>query len=208
MQTHDFRLGGTDRAQAELNLAKRIETQDVDLRGLDVLELGAGAGLCGILAVLAGAKRVVLSDYPAESMMANLKHNVESLLGPEQIARTKIVPHLWGEDTSVLTEGSRFDVILLADCLWMPEQHEPLCQTLRNTLKESSEARIYCVAGFHSGRAKMAPFFDKAKEVRLIPDIIFELDAKGSRREWDAARTEEDSVVRKRWLTIANLKWS
>lgn len=43
----------------------------------DVLELGAGAGLPGIVAGHLAARRVVITDYPDEDLVANLKWNVK-----------------------------------------------------------------------------------------------------------------------------------
>lgn len=43
----------------------------------DVLELGAGAGLPGLVAGVLAARRVVITDYPDEDLVANLKWNVK-----------------------------------------------------------------------------------------------------------------------------------
>jgi nicotinamide N-methyltransferase len=47
------------------------------IRGNSVLELGAGAGLPSIIAALAGAQRVVVTDYPDASLVENLRYNVD-----------------------------------------------------------------------------------------------------------------------------------
>lgn len=161
--------------------------------------------------MLNGAREVVLSDYPAESMISNLTRNVDSLIPGVTRQQVSIVGHVWGENTRPLTDAGstgRFDIILIADCLWMPEQHEALCKSLAECLAKSKSARIYCVAGFHSGRRKMSAFFPQAERMGLIPDKeIFEVDRKGSIRKWSASRPEEDSVERKRWLVVADLGW-
>jgi predicted nicotinamide N-methyase len=50
-----------------------------------VCELGAGAGLPSIVATLAGAKKVVVTDYPDEGLIENLRWNAECNL-PSEIA--------------------------------------------------------------------------------------------------------------------------
>lgn len=177
-----------------------------------MLELGSGAGLCGILANFAGAAEVVLSDYPAKSMLRTLQHNVTSNLSDLHRKGTEVVGHIWGEDTNPLLQAGLlrgpFDVILLADCLWMPEQHVALCQTLTTTLKKSTAARIHCFAGFHTGRKNMANFFSVAEGYGISAvSKIREVNNKGIGRMWDPLRAEEDSVERKKWLVMADLAW-
>lgn len=43
-----------------------------------VLELGAGAGLPSIAAAIWGAKNVVVTDYPDEDLVENMRINVEA----------------------------------------------------------------------------------------------------------------------------------
>lgn len=68
--------------------------------------------------------------------------------------------------------------------------------------------RALVVAGFHSGRAKMAGFFDEAAlwEEGLCVESIWERNAEGIEREWAADRGVEDVTGRKRWLACAVLK--
>lgn len=47
------------------------------VRGKSILELGAGAGLPGIVAALDGAQRVVITDYPDQSLVDNITWNVD-----------------------------------------------------------------------------------------------------------------------------------
>ncbi|ORY82118.1 putative methyltransferase-domain-containing protein [Protomyces lactucae-debilis] len=192
---------------SELELAAQMDAGLVAIKGLRVLELGAGAGLCGIIAVKAGAKHVTLSDYPGAKILANLRENVSSnLLTREQDAAC-VVGHIWGDSVEpLLAQKGTFDVILLADCLWLPEQHANLAQTLANTLSRSSESKIHCIAGFHTGRKKLSGFFDYIADVGLEVKEIYEQNYKGERRDWDPVRPDcEDPVQRKRYIVCAIL---
>ena len=62
-----------------------------------MLELGAGAGLPGILAALQGAEMVVLSDYPSSSLLANLQRNVDENVPFHLQSRVAVEGHIWGE---------------------------------------------------------------------------------------------------------------
>jgi EEF1A N-terminal glycine/lysine methyltransferase len=83
---------------ASIRAADLIAADNFDVRGQTVLELGAGAGLAGIVAVLQGADFVLLSDYESslllENLSRNVKENVPSVL-QNQIA---VSGHIWGQD--------------------------------------------------------------------------------------------------------------
>lgn len=95
------------------------------VRGLTVLELGAGAGLPSLVACKLGARRVVVTDYPAAGVLENLRELLADNGVTESLCEVR--PHVWGEDVSPLlsllpptlsgSEG-RFDVLLLAELLW------------------------------------------------------------------------------------------
>lgn len=253
-----------------------------------VLELGAGTGLAGIIAAKAGAREVVITDYPAAEVLANLRVNVRRNLGveveagkegdgvgeeKEQNAQTCwVMGHEWGcvpdglggggevveqpvkekngsreaeqersetasptadarpastATTSVsgdiaqirpslpletppsrfaLTNAHTFDIILVADCLWMPHQHHNLQRSISWFLAPAG--RAWVVAGFHTGRAKMAGFFDPLalQHVGLEVERMWERDATGNERRWVRDRGLEDPTGRKRWLVIAILR--
>lgn len=69
------------------------------VRGKNVLEFGAGAGVPGLAAGVLGAKRVVLTDYPSPELLQNLegnvKRNAEVHNGLE--GRVVVQGHVWGK---------------------------------------------------------------------------------------------------------------
>ena len=61
-----------------------------------VLELGAGAGLPGIVASFHGAKIVVLSDYESPNLLANLQQNVYENIPATLRSKVFVEGHVWG----------------------------------------------------------------------------------------------------------------
>ncbi|KAI8936646.1 hypothetical protein NX059_007045 [Plenodomus lindquistii] len=76
-------------------------------------------------------------------------------------------------------------------------------------LAQKPDARILCIAGFHTGRAKVAPFFEETVPMQgLEVEEIFEMDANGVRRPWAAERDGglENVSERKKWLVLARIR--
>lgn len=206
--------GGRGQGQG---LALATPVGDFDVRGLSTLELGAGTALPSILSALLGAKRTVVTDYPASVVMdtlrVNVKRNTASELSPHGCRATEDVTvesHAWGElDTPLALENKEsFDRVLVCDCLWMPWQHENLHRSIAWFLGAGEGSRCWVVAGFHTGREKMQGFFadDALANVGLEVERIWERDCNGVERAWASDRGAEDVTVRKRWLVIAVLK--
>lgn len=203
-----------------LQLAQFIEEDsEWDVKGKKVLELGAGTGLSGIVAAKSGAERVVITDYPAPEVIANIKKNVAENL-PEGMrigkdgnpATCHVEGHEWGklpeDDSFVQRHKGSFDVILVADCLWMPWQHEALMQSIAWFLAPGGKAWV--VSGFHTGREKMSRFYNPKllTEQGMEVESIVERDPEGREREWVTDRGFEDVAERKRWLVISVLRKS
>lgn len=190
------------------------------------MELGAGTALPSLLAALLGARRVLVTDYPAPAVMANLRANVARNARPDMAplspgdaaaavpdVEVEVGGHAWGDLDTALAAGGRhaFDRVLVCDCLWMPWQHGDLLRSIEWFLKEEEDddgARCWVVAGFHTGREKMRGFFEEGRlaEVGLEVERIWERDCDGVEREWVWDRGYEDPVGRKRWLVCAVLK--
>ncbi|EHK98031.1 putative nicotinamide N-methyltransferase [Glarea lozoyensis 74030] len=89
---------------ASVLLAEYLEEGPFPLfetRDCSVLELGAGTGLSGMIAALRGARRTVITDYPAEEVVANVEVNVKTNL--RERGRGGDV-EVWGHEWGVLGE--------------------------------------------------------------------------------------------------------
>ncbi|TKY87155.1 hypothetical protein EX895_003832 [Sporisorium graminicola] len=155
----------------------------VDVRGRDVVELGAGTGLPGLVACAMGAQRTVITDYPDAHVMDNLERNLDLALLPRSSSSSKRSerrpnPHYlearkrvqvmglgWGnadEEARVLAASAAdagYDVVLAADVLWVSSAHPLLIHSIRKLLKRDRNARCVLIAGFHTGRPAVRRFF-------------------------------------------------
>ncbi|GAA6012535.1 hypothetical protein JCM11491_005423 [Sporobolomyces phaffii] len=118
-------------------------------KGKNVLELGAGGGLPGLVAALEGAGQVVISDFPDAALVKNLEQNVQLNIAPaasatDDIAETRAAGFTWGSSPDQLfatlagSAGAKFDLILLSDLVFNHSQHAALLKTCLTCLSPSS----------------------------------------------------------------------
>ncbi|RKF60061.1 Protein N-terminal and lysine N-methyltransferase EFM7 [Erysiphe neolycopersici] len=200
---------------ADLMEKEQVKDEDPqwDVQGQNVLELGAGTGLAGIMACLLGAKNTVITDYPAIEILANIQANITRNIISRTFLNCKpstitVEGHTWGsfQDSFSLAHQSAFTRLLVCDCLWMPWEHENLQASIAWFLAAGGLAWI--VAGFHTGRKKLAGFFEinSLRRAGLKVDKIWERCANGTEREWLIDRGIENISEQKRWLVIAILR--
>lgn len=106
--------------RAAPQLCDFLQADPERVRGKRVLEIGAGLGLCSIVAHLLGAKSVVSTDGDVH-VLEGLRHNVARNVPSNNI----LVQQLrWGRqhlDTFVQVVEKKFDVILAADVIYVEE---------------------------------------------------------------------------------------
>jgi predicted nicotinamide N-methyase len=181
---------------------------------LSILELGAGAGLPGILlAKLYPRAKVVVSDYPDDKLIATLSENAATNC-PK--GNCLAVPHFWGRDPSPLMAHAPFgfDCVIAADTIWNSSLHVAIIETVTRTLKRTEKSRAHFVAGFHTGRYTIAAVLnaiggDTYFPTQLEVESIKEHEVNGSaRRDWDVDREDsEDERERRAWVVWIVVKW-
>jgi len=143
-------------------------------------------------------------------ILENIRANVNKTIPAELKPRVSVQGHEWGEfdDSFCASHAHAFSRVLAADCYWMPQVHLELVQSMLHFLSMDPDARVFAIAGFHTGRAKLAGFFDVVVEQGLEIEDIYEEDADGVRRPWAKERDggREHQTERKKWLAIAILK--
>ncbi|KAI0346398.1 hypothetical protein BDW22DRAFT_1405258 [Trametopsis cervina] len=168
-----------------LLLAERIERGLVPLAGKSVVELGAGCALPTLLAATLDAPPsvVVITDYPDEIILGNLRANVaRNRAHFSDVATVHCVGFEWGKDVGPLLEVSAtraFDVVILSDLLHFDASHDVLLDSLTALLARTSSARTYVAAGKYTPEAVCARFLELGVERGL---------------EWEEGADEDDAV--------------
>eukprot|EP00744_Colponema_vietnamica_P012271 GILI01017237.1.p1 GENE.GILI01017237.1~~GILI01017237.1.p1 ORF type:complete len:281 (+),score=29.83 GILI01017237.1:101-943(+) len=165
-----------------------------------ILELGAAAALPSLLSLHLGAKKVVSSDYPNKSLLecvlSNLQGNFPDLVCPAVIEpessclpsspsdellqspsshRAFAVGYKWGGDPFQLlqcNDGLRFDVVIMAEVLWIHQEHSNLVKTLSLVLKPGGIALVSFCHHIPGLEAQDLAFFELAKEAQFSVEFI------------------------------------
>ncbi|KIY44577.1 hypothetical protein FISHEDRAFT_51130, partial [Fistulina hepatica ATCC 64428] len=166
--------------------------------GRNVLELGAGGGLPGLLAAKNGARQVLLTDYPDTNLLKNLEKNVAdndcgastSVLVSLFYSHCSLPDHVcvqgyvWGHPMGPLldhihvspADSNKYDLIILSDLVFNHSEHEALLKTCDLCLS-TSVINLYneapCVLVFYTHHRphlaqKDLQFFEKARNLGWI----------------------------------------
>ena len=113
---------------------------DTEIQGKRILELGAGLGLCGILASKLGAATVVLSDGDTDTLQ-EMRHNVHqntTITSANDDAGICCQQLVWGQRLNEFQENyGTFDVILASDVIYVDEILDPLFDTIVTLMKQT-----------------------------------------------------------------------
>jgi hypothetical protein len=133
-------------AETDSDLVKCLQV--ARSKPLQVLELGTGCGTVGIAFAQLCKSHVVLTDL--DDAMEILHRNVKAAhLTPSSTLQGHVLD--WGSDLDD-SFNSKYDLILVSDCIYNPDSSVHLVKTLLNLVQRSPNALI--VVGFkrrHSG---------------------------------------------------------
>jgi len=137
-----------------------------------VLELGAGAGIVGILAGLQGASRVVLTDLECllPFLSANCELNKQDLAAAESDVQAFELD--WCQPIAPQLKEMTFDVILCADCLMSPEVWELLSGVLLQLLSRPARKDPPLVLLSYEDRFDASRFFDILRKLGVIIEEV------------------------------------
>ena len=172
--------------------------------------LKVGTGLVGLIAAQAGASKVIISDYPVAEIQSTIQKNVQKNLSKNVWDRVLVQGHVWGntEDDFSNSFANRFTRVLSADCLWLSGEHENLAHSMLHFLSLEEGARVWVTAGFHTGRATVAHFFEVAGSLGLMVEHIWERDVHGEERAWmtHSLNSMTNAADLNKWIVIATLR--
>lgn len=158
---------------AAIYLADLICTYQINVARKRVAELGAGAGLPGVVACREGAE-AVSSDWGVDEVLDVIRDNFDRTC---RCGKWAVVGHQWGTDPTPLLNAlgtdQRFDILLLADTLWVTEAHSALLDSIFALLEPGGSAQV--TAGLHTGRGPLERFITSAKSRRAIITLVREV---------------------------------
>jgi len=154
--------------------AEQIEAGRVDVEGRCVLELGCGAGLPSLVAASLVERRpemVVLTDYPDDDLMEELRVNIDRNKG--ELRRPVYARgYAWGEDAhellSLLAPTQQgYDILILADLLHLTPPIHPLLNSLTSLLARTPTSRAYISVGAYTKQPVVEAFRQAAGDAGL-----------------------------------------
>lgn len=109
--------------------------------GKNVIELGSGTGIVGIVASFCGAKKVLLTDLP--SLMSLMQKNIEA--NEKNISGVaKALPLTWGEEIPPTIKSFDTECILIADCVYYESAVRPLAQSVVDIMSGRDQSVCLC----------------------------------------------------------------
>jgi predicted nicotinamide N-methyase len=139
-----------------LLLARFLERHSALVKDKRILELGAGCGVVALVSAALGAKHVVMTDLPytMDLMQSNTDRNAELIFNhhnhhgnashqspvvecdvcdwfhPEQ-SSSRVIGSSSDDRDRENASSANFDLIVVADCVWLEQLVVPLMNTLR-----------------------------------------------------------------------------
>jgi nicotinamide N-methyltransferase len=130
------------------------------VKGKDVFEIGAAAGVPSIIAAVKGARTVVMTDYHDPDLVDNMRQNADAAaaLIPAD-SHLHVAGYKWGADTEEIMSflptktttlppssddntaaAAGFDTLIMADVVYSHREHPNLIKTMQMTMKKSADA--------------------------------------------------------------------
>ncbi|KAG6841044.1 hypothetical protein C0991_002352 [Blastosporella zonata] len=166
-----------------LYFAERIERGLFPVHsGSTVVELGAGSGLPSLLLATMPnhPALVVVTDYPDENILGNLKKNLENNRQSFQAAcHIECVGYEWGKDVGPLLEPLQhfvkhdnaqlgYDTVILSDLLHFHGSHDVLISSIEALLSRTKDSKVHVSAGKYTQKNVYDDFLQRGKDAGFV----------------------------------------
>ncbi len=146
------------------NLCNYLSTHREYVEGKNILELGAGMGVCGILAHKLGAKKVILTDGDTATlanMRINIAANQVGLSEDDSIICKQL---RWGRKLDVFQNDftEHFDTIMGGDIVYAQGALSPLFETVSKLLPKTPNA-VFLQSYINRNGVQVADFLQVAE---------------------------------------------
>lgn len=156
-----------------------------ELEGLTVVELGAGAGLCGILASRLGTANVIITDRDDDSLDL-IRRNIEANRPTEPCGEIQAARLPWGdEECMVALSAQSVDMVIGSDILY-PSIPQEVVDLLFSTARRLLRPRGRLVLSFiaRDGKQTLRAMLHSAKRERFsLEKMLNGSDVRGCRPE-------------------------
>ena len=138
-----------------------IKNKDLNFTNKNIIELGAGTGICGLtISSMYKANKVVITDLLVGLIDINIEKN-KNLNKSNTVISRKLD---WTNKNDYITDEV-FDLIILCEVVWNPDLFEPLLNTLKSLVKK--ETKILSSYTFR-----------KKNEIEFLKKLCLELNLK------------------------------
>lgn len=152
--------------EAAIVLASYLLNMPSDIKGKNVLELGAGTGLTGIVAALLNANVTLTDQFEAlKPLYINTKKNLNSNLHFYQVKELS-----WGEKLKTAWAHESYDYIIGADLVYIESALSALVATLEHFMEINRNLIIIL-----SGKVRYPHKYEKFKKLLQISFISSEV---------------------------------
>lgn len=136
--------------------------------GKIILELGAGTGLCSLVASrIAQAKKVIISDQ------AELVPVIQQQVAKNGILNATVLELDWFNAMQYESVPSGLQVIIAADIIYAKETFGVLLQLLQYLFTNNSNLCMYLSYKPRNKEVEREQFFDKLQQVSLVCTMVY-----------------------------------
>ncbi|KAI9070877.1 hypothetical protein K1719_047167, partial [Acacia pycnantha] len=170
-----------DSASSPLTSTLSVFSVDANRRPLNILELGSGTGIVGIVAAITLGANVTATDLP--HVVPNIQFNANANAGvlASDGGVVNVAPLRWGHADDVEVIGRDFDLILASDVVYHDHLYEPLLQTLSMLLLGDRRKKTMFVMAHLRRWKKESVFFKKARKLFNVDVLHLDNPCEGSR---------------------------